>query len=467
MALTAQHISKLNKTLTQFKLPVVNKGKVFIIQTPKGNNDIRKTIIQSLLGQLKDAPWNAILTKSSSAGSLSLNRGEIEIVTKPQGMEKKTLFKPIDINPSIVNNWIDPDTMVKNVITHVKSVDIPELNKQLIINLVKATAENQSTSIPLPKFPKDIVPAEFFEVLSALKMTVLLKNNNAKIKKVLGIPVKTDMSRVKAKIFIPQESAFPLVDYFIGISADKMTEKSAIKISVKSKAFSAKTNTVKFKDMFDKQTDIDRWYNELETSQKRNQKGQKLIAEGVRKAYDLGGGRVALSAPCLALINLIKSDRPRIEPILKTFGVTDVTAFGAVLQKILELMRLTRDPNPLFGSFKLTAPEMKLITKFITTNIRDSEEVLISLVPFCYVCDKVLVESSRERSTSKYNFYQMFYDEILKRRHVAYAVSTFTGGVLNYNFYTQVNWAQEYHDWIALRSLGNTKQFIAPIGLDV
>ena len=131
-------------------------------------------------------------------------------------------------------------------------------------------------------------------------------------------------------------------------------------------------------------------------------------------------------------------------------------------------MGTTRTPDPIFGKdLKTTAAQQKEITEFIKTNIRAGTEYEFSLIPFCYICDKILVESSRESSSSKYNFYQMFYDEVLKRQHVAYAVSSFKAGVLTYSFYTQVNWAQEYHDWIALRTLASTQSFNAPIGLDV
>jgi hypothetical protein len=133
-----------------------------------------------------------------------------------------------------------------------------------------------------------------------------------------------------------------------------------------------------------------------------------------------------------------------------------------------EAMTLTRMPDPVFGTdIKTTAPQRKEITDFIQGNIKTGTDYKISLIPFCYICDKILVESSRENSTSKYNFYQMFYDEVLKRQHVAYAVSSFKNGILSYNFYTQVNWAQEYHNWIALRTLASTQSFNAPIGLDV
>jgi hypothetical protein len=54
-----------------------------------------------------------------------------------------------------------------------------------------------------------------------------------------------------------------LIDYYINISTlDKKDEESSLKISVKSKVKSPKANTVKFKDMFDKQQDVNNWYKD-------------------------------------------------------------------------------------------------------------------------------------------------------------------------------------------------------------
>jgi hypothetical protein len=474
MALTAQQIKTLQNTITKAikaqAVVVFDNKKTFTLQVAMGTQQQRKALLKSIQQTLADQPFNATYNPpAAKSGEVSINRGEYYIKAKDAVKAGKPAFKPSDIVPSIVNTWLEPSTMVANVKKYVQNADLSTVERDSIIQLLEITAKGTSTQYPLPKFPRDLVPSEFFEVLSAVKLSILLKGNDAKTKKILGIPARTDMSQVKAKIFIPKQSNFPLVDYFISISpTGKESETSALKISVKSKVSSAKTNTVKFKDMYYKVSDVTKWYNDLTATVKRQQKGQKIIGESVMQAYVLGQGRVGPRAPVLSLIKLIEGDRTKIEPILQKFHVRDVNKFKALLLYVNEAMTRTRMPDPVFGTdIKTTAPQRKEITDFIQANIKAGTDYKISLIPFCYICDKILVESSRESSTSKYNFYQMFYDEVLKRQHVAYAVSSFKNGILSYNFYTQVNWAQEYHNWIALRTLASTQSFNAPIGLDV
>ena len=473
MALSAQQIKTLQNTLTKgFKTQatvVFDNKKTFTLQVPSADQQLRKTLLKTVQQTLAAAPFNATYNPpAGKSGEVSINRGEFYVKAKEASKAGKPAFKPSDIVPSIVNTWLEPEKMVANVKTYIQNVDLGTDERNSIIQLLDITAKGTAVQYSLPKFPRDLVPSEFFEVLSAIKLSILLRGNDAKIKKVLGIPPRTDMSQVKAKIYIPKQSNFPLVDYFISISpTGKEAESTAMKISVKSKVSSAKTNTVKFKDMYDKVSDVTKWYNELTAAEKRNQKGQKIIGESVLQAYNIGQGRIGPRAPVLSLIKLIEGDRTKIEPVLQKFKIKNINQFKELLVYVNEAMTVTRQPNPVFGTdVKSTALQKKQLTEIIQNNITD-KSTPTSLIAFCYICDKILVESSRENSSSKYNFYQMFYDEVLKRQHVAYAVSSFKNGILSYNFYTQVNWAQEYHNWIALRNQSSTNVFNAPIGLDV
>jgi hypothetical protein len=219
--------------------------------------------------------------------------------------------------------------------------------------------------------------------------------------------------------------------------------------------------------MYDKVSDVTKWYNDLSAAVKRDQKGQKIIGESVIQAYNIGQGRVGPRAPVLSLIKLIQGDRTKIEPLLsQKFKIKDVNKFKALLEFVNNAMTVTTG-NPTFGAgINTTAAQLKQIETIIRDNV-DSADSGVNLFTFCYICDKILVESSRKNTVTGYNFYQMFYDEVLKRQHVAYAVSSFKAGVLSYDFYTAVNWDQEYHMWIALRNQSSTKGFNAPIGLDV
>lgn len=474
MALSAQQIKDLhgllnNKTISSQANVVFDSKKTFTLQVKSADQNFRKTLLKTVQSLLAAAPYNATYNPpAGKSGEVSINRGEFYIKAKEATKANKPMFKPSDIKPSIVNTWLEPAQMIQNVAKYVQAADLSTTERDSILQVLDLTGQGVTTQYSIPNFPRDLVPSEFFEVLSAIKLSVLLKNNDSKTKTILGIPAQTNMSQVKTKIYIPKQSNFPLVDYFVSISpSGKESEASAIKISVKSKVSSAKANTVKFKDMYDKVADVTKWYDDLTAAQKRDQKGQKIIGESVVQSYVTGQGRVGPRAPVLSLINLINGDRNRISEVLnKKFQVKDVVKFKTLLEFVNNAMSATRTPNPQFGTdIRTTFEQQQAIIEFINNNLsKDSPPTLIA---FCYICDKVLVESSRQSSSSKYNFYQMFYDEVLKRQHVAYAVSSFKNGVLSYNFYTQINWAQEYHNWIALRNQSSTNVFNAPIGLDV
>jgi hypothetical protein len=479
MALSAQNIKDIDTSLSKLvpggKQNISKQAKTYTImvsttgtsQSRKDRQKLLEYIAKNLRGMIKGI---TIKYEPDTSGKIIIGTSEVLIYAKDLAKSSKPKFKPSDIVPSIVNTWLEPAAMVANVTKYIQKVDIGAEQRKSIIHLLEITAAGTTVKYTLPKFPRDLVPSEFFEVLSAIKLSVLLKANDAKIKKILGIQPRTNLSQIKTKIYIPQQSNFPLVDYFISISpTGKESETSALKISVKSKVSSAKTNTVKFKDMYDKPSDVTKWYNDLTASDKRIQKGQKIIGESVIQAYNLGANRIGPRAPVLSLIKLIEGDRSKIEPLLaKSFKISNVNKFKTILEFVNQAMAVTAG-NPTFGvGIKTTATQQKEIETFIKNANIDSADAGVNLFTFCYICDKIIVESSRESSTTKYNFYQMFYDEVLKRQHVAYAVSSFKAGVLSYDFYTAVNWLAEYKKyWIALRNQSGVKEFNAPIGLDV
>ena len=68
------------------------------------------------------------------------------------------------------------------------------------------------------------------------------------------------------------------------------------------------------------------------------------------------------------------------------------------------------------------------------------------------ICEKILQAASKKSNQTNYNFYQMFFDEVLRKKELAYAITTISGGQLKYNFYSKVNFILEYKNWIELRS---------------
>lgn len=477
MALTAQNIKDIDTSLIKLvpggKQNISKQAKTYTImvsttgpsQSRKERQKLLEYIAKNLRGMIKGT---SIKYEPDTSGKIIIGTSEVLIYAKDLAKSSKPKFKPSDIVPSIVNTWLEPAAMVANVTKYIQSMDLGAEERKSIIHLLEITAAGTAVKYSLPKFPTNLVPSEFFEVLSAIKLCILLKANDAKIKNTLGILPGDNMSQVKAKIYIPQQSNFPLIDYYISISPKgKESESTAMKISVKSKVSSAKTNTVKFNFMFDSPGDVTSWYNDLPTTKKRQQKGQKIIGQSIMEAYKLSGRRTAPRAPVLSLINLIQGDRTKIEPLLsQKFKIKDVNKFKALLEFVNSAMTVTTGNTTFGDGIKTTAAQLKQIETIIRDNV-DSADSGVNLFTFCYICDKILVESSRKNTVTAYNFYQMFYDEVLKRQHVAYAVSSFKAGVLSYDFYTQHNWEQEYHKWIALRNQSGVREFNSAIGLDV
>ena len=61
----------------------------------------------------------------------------------------------------------------------------------------------------------------------------------------------------------------------------------------------------------------------------------------------------------------------------------------------------------------------------------------------------------------------MFFDEVLTKKKVAYAVSRLSGKTLQFSYYSLVNFAQEYSNWLSLRSKGGPNSPTDVIGLNV
>ena len=89
---------------------------------------------------------------------------------------------------------------------------------------------------------------------------------------------------------------------------DKAEEKTAMKISVKSKVKSSKANTVKFDDVFKDNQEVMDWYNNLKN--KNAQKGQMIVSKAAVE------GR--LTYPIKAVAELLKKDKEKISKNKKT-----------------------------------------------------------------------------------------------------------------------------------------------------
>lgn len=453
-------IDNIKKTFAKRILDVVAQDNTIRVIVAETSSTYRK----ALLGEIAQSLGVTYAATGDRTGYVSLKG--TKLVVKPgtvsaAGVAKvPPMLKPVNIKPSIVGVWLDAETMTRNVQQYINTQDFDADEKKQINDLLKLISSDAKTSYSLPNFPRKLVPSEFYEVLSAIKLSKLLSVNDRKIRNVLGVPAELDLSRLKIKINIPVQANMPLLDYWININ-NTADEDSSMKISVKSKVSSPKTNTVKFEDTF-KGSSPDSWYADLPRALKSENVAQRIIAQAVLDAYKLPGTNTR-NSQIVPLQRLLKSEKKsEIERILTSFKVK--IADIPVLERMLEtLLKQTSKTGATKLSDLISGSELALAEN-MTSHLPDPNNTFAAIL---YIFDSVIQESSRERSQTHYNFYQMFFDEVLKRNNIAYAVSSYKANTLHFDYYSLINWADEYKKYIALRHQSSSKGINSSIGLDV
>lgn len=490
MALNITQIKTVNTYLTKAygSVSFDSVKKTITVSVDNADRDYRKGVLKEIQKNFSKAPFNAKYTIPRDGGTGVVNISGLKVGVKASLKAKpmatgSAKFKPSDIVPSIVNEWLSSAEMITNVKQYIKSVDLEKTVEKEILDLLAKTGKDTSLSIPFDA-PKDLVPAEFFEVLTAVKLAVLLENNDAKIRTTLAIPKKMDLSKSKIKIYIPQKANFPLIDYYVSITAsDKKDADTALKISVKSKVKSKNANTVKFRDLFRTASggegtvqDVKDWYKNLSKSLQKSQKGPKIVAESAMEVYTGYSGKALFGVAIAAMMNLIKNDKTNITRLIQSEFVshgcdTTVAQFEQILKAIFaKLMTVTKNTDL---SEILDKKNYLIASTLIQTYMSKTggKGVDNSVGNIAYLCERLLVTSSKQISLTKYNYYQMFFDEVLTKKKIAYAVSSLQGKTLKYNFYSLINFSEDYFNkslpWLPLRSKNSPNALSDVIGVDV
>lgn len=405
--------------------------------------------------------------QGSKPGAVKVKGLSIEVKGKSTKATGDAKFKPKDIEPSIVDKWLTPEEIVKNTKAHVQAQNVSDEIKKQILNVLTQTAKDTNTTIPF-NVDKKLIPSEFFEVLSSVKLGLLLRSNDAKTKKILGIQKSLDLSSSKIKILIPGQANLPLLDYYISISkTSNPEEESSIKISVKSKVSSPKSNTIKFTDAFKDNEEVMKWYKSVQDP--ANQIGQKIIAADSVNAP----ARKGLLFPITAISDLLKQDKRRITPYVENVLPKGMSVGDAekILTKISDNIRSYNKETKL-SELDNTDMEKTKLSNLLNQNFKNLKAKDTNVGTLSLLCEKILMKASPDKASpediaTKYNFYQMFYDRVLKDRNIAYAVASTSGKTLSYKFYSLINFAQEYRDWIGLRSKNSVGNLNDKLGMDV
>lgn len=425
----------------------------------------------------------------------------------------KTL-KPSQLKPAIVGVKLTPEIFKARLHLFIKK----NLQaSQYVKNLFAETVDlSDNENLLVRSNMSSEISSELFEVLSALKLAKLIKNKNRNfLKEVLSFDdemIKSiDSSKVKIKI--PRKANEPLMDYEVFY-----TDNLSIKVSVKSRV-TGEPATVKFSTVFDNEAEVDKWFNDMKYKSK-SILGSKLVASTALEYNARGGGKETLY-PVKALYKLLNDSQfssrtwNDTKSQLKIPEGMTKNIFKSILEKVdKNLSRASARHVPLDAAFDLTADELKYAKLLIAHNISGdsntkkkyieyaeknmvSKEVytyhkksnkikstlyLVSeqndlkekrypfaLNNFGYLCEKVVVLSSKKKSTSKINFWKLFYDNVLVKKQILYSVmyerSNSGNAELEYAFKSTANF-KKYQGWVELRSKNSAFNLQDTLGMN-
>jgi hypothetical protein len=468
---------------------------------------------------LFEAVYDSTKSNESSIGLIKIPfKPVIKIICKYY--ENSDGLKPSNILPPIVDKWMTPEKMIENVTQHLdrqKKLDA-ETKKQILLFMDKSL--NTTSGITL-EGPIDGVkiPAEFVEILTAIRLVALLRRNDPKLKRTLQIPNKAALPKFTSSspllIFIPEAANFPLIDFQVSYRKDDY--KNTFKVSTKSQIKSKNTNTLKIDQIFDSVQDVGQWFRSMVGNMKREQFGPATVAfsalrfssssKGAVKKQtiprELGKNFVGPIAPAQAaqryagkvkigfpidavghlltrgpdIVNLeeviMKNSQVIIRDVRTTPTKNQIKQFGEVCRD------LVRNITSINGDAKIrdSVRNKKMAGISITENLissnnkvkdKPAEPTVANLGKFC---EKILEWASKEKSKTRHNYFPMFFEKVLQQKSIIYAVgvSSETGNkntgkltTVDFQYRSQINWINEYHNWIGLRKKGDDA-----LGLDI
>lgn len=497
---------------------IEGKHIIFYISKIKSATDTRRKFLSDLSISLnKKKMLNSYDTKpstspKSSIGKIAFVDGSNFIVCKyyesSTKIDTNIQLKPSNITPPIVGNWITPEVIVKRVKDYVKKSNAPKPLADQINLLLKNSLSNKRSFTFEGEVSEISVPAEFFEILTAIKMAVLLRNNDNELKTILGFTnnkkkINYTFSKTSPlKINIPTKSNFPLTDYEISFLPNNYSE--TLKVSVKSKIKSDLTNTLKLDQIFDNVYDVGRWFRSLNSSIKKENFAQAQIAfahlrfstQSKKPAGSMVtkknsptpkyAGKVKTGFPIDAVGHILQIKYLNLDNVIKVRSwisegkqkrkptAEEVKMFAIACRKIIRVIANADIRNTLdtiFNSSKKSEQKiLSVVNNLITSNnkTKTGEAVKPDLINLGKYCEKILEWASIQSSTTRiYNFYRMFHTKVLEERAICYAITDSkrikSGDNVKteiiFKYETMINWEKE---WIGLRKKDNDA-----LGLDL
>jgi hypothetical protein len=517
LTVTAQNISSAFKTLgysdkVSTKNPFFGmEGKHFYFYIPKesGSTDTRRKFLEKLSSELnqKKIGFSSFYDEKKSTSPKS-SVGKIGFIGSSNApaivckyfesssqIDTNIKLKPANIVPSIVSDWITPEVMANNVRTYINKSNAPKPLIDQVNTLLDYSLNNEKSFIIDGEVSSVLVPAEFFEILTAIKMAVLLRNNDSDLKEVLNFTNKSKNIDYKfsktspLKINIPKASNYPLTDYEISFLPNNY--KETLKVSVKSKVKSDSTNTLKLDQIFDNVGDVGRWFRSLTGSVKRQNFAQAQVAyahlrfstqskrapgavtkKGAPKPKY--SGKVKTGFPIDAVGHILQIQSLKLNNVIlqrskiwdnstlkfRKPTESEIKMFGIVCRQVARNISRHEIKSQLDSLFtKKSESKMKSVTEnlIISNNMVAGSPATPDLINLGKYCEKILEWASKESSPVKlYNFHEMFHKKVLEDRAICYAITdseriksgTTVKTKILFKYETMVNWDKM---WIGLR----------------
>lgn len=428
------------------------------------------------------------------------------VVTSGGGDTKEELpfkkFLPGNVR-RLLGNKLSSKRFRQLLLDFIAKQNISIASKQTFIKSIEHAYS--STNLVVPSVGSVDFSSELFEVLSALKLARIIETkDHSFLSSRLGWTSEqtNSVNPNDVRIYMPLAANEPLTDYEIFYN-----KKNSIKISVKSR-IKGNPATVKFHTALANEREVGDWYRGL-SNKNSSAKGSTIVASSAliyRKKYP---NKRESFFPIKALHDLLRTgefsgsawtdanNRANVN-----FGNLSKQKFMSILKKTNQFMPMVKvnfDPVDNFST-RYTADEMSALKMFIATNIKYKDPGLtkkyvdaakenmnkeqwiekypsektaypFSLNNLAYLCEKIVVATSKEDGTSRINFWQLFYDTVLSKKQILYSVmyEKKTGNdelTLEYKFISMLNFAQ-YKGWVDLRSKNNAFNMQDTLGMNV
>jgi len=462
----------------------------------------RLKFLTLLFESLSEKYKKAIRFNKSDSGAITGYNGYTVLAKPASTGNASDVLKPG--NMSFADKWVTPEDIVEGIkdfiVKHNKSNPnnafssaaknaIHELLENVLDKKTKLMAKGDDAAhetfhFNIPLSSKE-VKAEFFELVSGIRLAVLLREKNATVMKVLGLDKPNNYSLKPIFIMFPKLSNTPLVDFFVGNSKNPQNGDLTFKVSVKAQVqtTSAATNTVKFGTMFDGKEILNEWYKS-KRNHKRHQERQYHVADA---ALEGDKRRKGMLFPYVVMANFLTD--PKLGMIeMATRTIREVFMGRPSLKSTAEKEEIIKSFINELKTFK-TFSDLTEIG--VSTQISAEKSALIEAINFysgkslarwswsapLYIVIQALQRISPATGNvdpnKHLNFLEMFFDMVLVKKSVTYAKVLRKSGknsageeisTIELQYHSRQNY-KNHRQFVGLRAKSEFKKISDALGL--